>query len=133
MSSGWAPRASSLMPGSDGWRTSSRFPFRGVEELDDHRRRPGEPPTAAGCASDRIVVFGKARTGDELEAGANDAVGDFRLACEAQAIGDHVVHHQPHRPAPVALRLEARIRRIMRGDDETHAFRLACDGAGDGC
>src|SRR5690349_21515479 len=117
MSSGWAPRARIFM-GDLPWpsrRLSALF-----QELYHHCGGPGEAAAAAGFAGEGVVVFGEARLGDELEAGADDVVGDVGLADVTEAVGDHVVHHKPGGAAPVALGFEARVARVVRGDDEFH-------------
>ncbi len=42
-----------------------------------------------------------------------------------QAVGDHVVDHQPDRPAPVAPRVEARVGGVLAGDDVANRARRA--------
>ena len=70
---------------------------------------PVRAPAAERLARKRVVVLGEPALGDEPEARLHDPPGNRRLPGPPEPVGDHVVDHQPGRPPPVALALEARV------------------------
>ena len=64
--------------GRSGPRRRGRVLAPGAEELEHHRRGPGEAAPAERGAGQRVVVFGEAAGADQLERGGGDAVGRWR-------------------------------------------------------
>ena len=113
-SSGCAPSARTFTARPSGSRNSSTIAAVQVKRPPPQRR-----------AGQRVVVLGEAALADQLEARGGDARRGLALAGARQAVGDHVVDHQPGRPAPVALGVEARVGGVVARHDVARRLRRA--------
>src|SRR5687767_5478660 len=87
----------------------------GVEQVEDEGGGPGELLAAVTPPGERVVVLPESLAPAELDDRLPNLFGTIPVPVALETALEHPVQDRPHRPSPVAGRLEARIGRRETG------------------